>query len=41
MAATKKWRCIVCGAIIESDTVPDVCPVCGVTGAENFEEVKD
>ena len=36
----KKWRCTVCGEIVESDVRPDKCPVCGVPG-EKFVEVKD
>lgn len=40
-AATKKFRCKVCGYIYEGDSLPDgyVCPICGV-GAEMFEEIK-
>ncbi len=34
----KKWRCTVCGAIVESDVRPDKCPVCKVPG-EKFVEV--
>ncbi len=34
----KKWRCTVCGEIVESDVRPDKCPVCGVPG-EKFVEV--
>ncbi|MEG2684755.1 MAG: FAD-dependent oxidoreductase [Erysipelotrichaceae bacterium] len=34
----KKWKCIICGAIVEGDTPPVACPVCGV-GPELFEEV--
>ena len=36
----KKWRCKICGEIVNSDIKPDKCPVCGA-GPENFEEVKD
>lgn len=35
-----KWKCIICGTIVEGDTPPEVCPVCGV-GPEQFVEVKD
>ncbi len=34
----KKWRCTVCGEIVESDVRPDKCPVCKVPG-EKFVEV--
>ncbi len=34
----KKWRCTVCGTIVESEERPDKCPVCKVPG-EKFEEV--
>ncbi len=36
----KKWKCIVCGEIVESDTRPEVCPLCKAPG-EKFVEVKD
>ena len=36
----KKWRCTVCGEIVESETRPDRCPVCKVPG-EKFEEIKE
>ncbi|MBP5210184.1 MAG: NADH peroxidase [Clostridia bacterium] len=36
----KKWRCTVCGEIVESDVRPDRCPRCKVPG-EKFEEVKE
>ena len=36
----KKWRCLVCGEIVESETRPDKCPRCGVPG-EKFVEVKE
>ncbi len=35
----KKWRCKVCGEIIESETCPEQCPRCKVKGDEKFEEV--
>ena len=25
-----KYQCTICGEVIESDTMPEVCPVCGV-----------
>ena len=34
----KKWRCSVCGEIVESDVRPDKCPLCKVPG-EKFVEV--
>ncbi len=37
----KKWRCKVCGEIIESDEYPAQCPRCKVKGEDKFEEVKD
>lgn len=36
----KKWRCTVCGEIVESDVRPDKCPLCKASG-EKFEEVKE
>ncbi len=35
----KKWRCKVCGEIIESETCPAQCPRCKVKGDDKFEEV--
>ena len=35
-----KWVCVVCGYEEESDTVPEVCPVCGV-GSDQFEVVEE
>lgn len=34
----KKWRCVVCGEIVESDVCPNQCPVCKA-GADKFVEV--
>ncbi len=34
----KKWRCTVCGEIVESDVRPDKCPLCKASG-EKFVEV--
>ena len=34
----KKWKCTVCGEIVESDVRPDKCPLCKAPG-EKFEEV--
>lgn len=35
-----KWRCTICGQIIEGDKAPDECPVCGV-GAELFVKLEE
>lgn len=32
----KRWRCVICGEIVESDEIPLVCPVCHA-GRESFE----
>ena len=37
----KKFRCKVCGEIIESENYPEQCPRCKVKGDEKFEEVVD
>lgn len=37
----KKWRCTVCGEIVESDVRPDKCPVCRVPGEKFVEVVED
>ncbi len=34
----KKWKCLVCGQIVESETVPTQCPLCKAP-AEKFVEV--
>ena len=34
----KKWKCTICGEIVESDIRPDKCPLCKAPG-EKFEEV--
>ena len=36
----KKWRCTVCGTIVEGDAAPAKCPVCGVP-AEKFVELEE
>jgi rubrerythrin len=36
----KKWRCSICGEIVESDTRPEVCPLCKQPG-EKFVEMED
>lgn len=34
------WVCLVCGDEIESDEVPEVCPVCGADSSQ-FEAKQD
>ncbi|MFA6783233.1 MAG: flavodoxin domain-containing protein, partial [Sedimentibacter sp.] len=36
----KKWKCLICGAVVEGEVPPARCPVCGV-GPEMFEELKE
>ncbi len=36
----KKWKCTICGEIVESETRPDKCPLCKASG-EKFVEVKE
>ena len=36
----KKWKCTVCGEIVESDVRPDKCPLCKQPG-ENFVELAE
>ena len=36
----KKWKCIVCGLVIESPEVPKDCPACGA-GSDAFIEIKE
>ena len=36
----KKWRCTVCGEIVEGEHAPEKCPLCKQP-AEKFEEVVD
>ena len=36
----KKWKCTVCGQIVESETCPTQCPLCKAPG-EKFVEVKE
>lgn len=38
--AVKKWRCLICGEVIEGEEPPAACPVCGV-GPEQFVEVTE
>ncbi len=37
----KKWRCLVCGEIVESDVRPDKCPLCKAPGEKFVEVVED
>ena len=37
----KQYRCKVCGEIITSDSIPEMCPRCKVKGEDRFEEVRD
>ncbi|MFA5636857.1 MAG: FAD-dependent oxidoreductase [Anaerovoracaceae bacterium] len=34
----RKWKCIICGEVVEGPNPPDACPVCGV-GPEQFVEL--
>ncbi len=36
----KKWKCLICGEIVESETRPEACPLCKAPG-EKFAELKD
>lgn len=36
----KKWKCLICGEIVESETRPEQCPLCKAPG-EKFVEVKE
>ena len=36
----KKWRCSVCGEIVESENRPEKCPLCKVPG-EKFVELEE
>ena len=36
----KKWKCLVCGQIVESETCPTECPLCHAPG-EKFVELKE
>ena len=36
----KKWKCTICGEIIESEERPTICPVCKATG-DRFVELSD
>ena len=36
----KKWKCLICGEIVESEERPDKCPVCRAPG-EKFVELTE
>ena len=36
----KKWKCLICGQIVESDVCPTECPLCHAPG-EKFVELKE
>ena len=36
----KKWKCLVCGQIVESETCPTECPLCHAPG-DKFVELKE
>ena len=36
----KKWKCLICGEIVESDTRPEQCPLCRAPG-EKFVELEE
>ncbi len=36
----KKWKCTICGEIVESDTRPERCPLCRAPG-EKFVELEE
>lgn len=40
MMKTVKWKCTVCGEIVEGNNPPEKCPVCGV-GPEYFIKIED
>ncbi len=36
----KKWKCLVCGQVVEGDSAPEACPLCKAPSSK-FEEVKE
>ena len=36
----KKWKCLICGEIVESETRPESCPLCHAPG-EKFVEIEE
>ena len=37
----KKWKCTICGEIVESETRPEKCPLCKAPGEKFVELVED
>lgn len=37
----RKWRCIICGEIVESEERPDKCPLCKAPGDKFVEVVEE
>jgi len=37
---TKKYKCLLCGYVFESDESNPICPVCGATG-DDLVELKE
>ena len=37
----KKWKCLICGEIVESETRPESCPLCKAPGEKFVEVVED
>ncbi len=37
----KKWKCLICGNRVESETRPDACPLCKAPGEKSVEVVED
>lgn len=38
--ASKRWKCLICGEVVEGPAPPERCPVCGVD-SNQFEEIQD
>jgi len=38
---SKKWKCIVCGLIMEGPEVPEICPACGASSDQFIEVVEE
>ena len=36
----KKWKCLVCGQVVESENVPEACPLCKAPSSK-FAEMKE
>lgn len=37
----KKWKCTICGEIVESETRPEACPLCKAPGEKFVEVIED